>query len=67
MWGSLDYCAQVWVWGKTLAAKVQKLQNRVFRIITRENYTIRSADVLKKLGIPNLEKKRMQQCGSDTA
>ena len=35
-----DYCAQVWgCLGKTLAAKVQKLQNRAFRIITRENYT----------------------------
>ena len=33
-----DYCAQVWgCLGKTLAAKVQKLQNRAFRIITREN------------------------------
>ena len=45
---------------KEKAAKVQKLQNRAFRIITRENYTTRSADTLKKLGIPNLEK-RMQQ------
>ena len=55
-----DYCAQVWgCLGKTLAAKVQKLQNRAFRIITRENYTTRSADILKKLGIPNLEKRRM--------
>ena len=46
---------------KEKAAKVQKLQNRAFRIITRENYTTRSADTLKKLGIPNLEKRRMQQ------
>jgi hypothetical protein len=52
------------VWGclgKTLAAKVQKLQNRAFRIITRENNTTRSADILNKLGVPNLEKRRMQQ------
>ena len=41
--------------------KVQKLQNRAFRIITRENYTTRSVDILKTLGIPNLEKRRMQQ------
>ena len=55
-----DYCAQVWgCLGKTLAAKEQKMQNRAFRIITRENYTTRSADILKKLGIPNLEKRRM--------
>ena len=52
MWGCL---------GKTLAAKVKKLQNRTFRIITRENYTTRSADILNKLGVPNLEKRRMQQ------
>ena len=57
-----DYCAQVWgCLGKTLVVKVQKLQNRAFRIITRENYTTRSADMLKTLGIPNLEKRRMQQ------
>ena len=57
-----DYCAQVWgCLGKTVAVKVQKLQNREFRIITRENYTTRSADILKTLGIPNLEKRRMQQ------
>ena len=57
-----DYCAQVWgCLGKTLAAKVKKLQNREFRIITRENYTTRSADILNKLKVPNLEKRRMQQ------
>ncbi len=55
-------CAQVWgCLGKTLAAKLQKLQNRAFRIITRENYSTRSADMLNKLGIPNLGKRRMQQ------
>ena len=57
-----DYCAQVWgCLGKALVVKVQKLQNRAFRIITRENYTTRSVDILKTLGIPNLEKRRMQQ------
>lgn len=57
-----DYCAQVWgCLGKTLADKLQKLQSRAFRIISRENYTTRSADILSKLGIPNLEKRRMQQ------
>ena len=57
-----DYCAQVWgCLRKTLAAKVQKLQNRAFGLITRENYTTRSADILNKLGVPNLEKRRMQQ------
>jgi hypothetical protein len=57
-----DYCAQVWGCpGETLAAKVQKIQNRAFRIITRENYTTRSANILNKLGVPNIEKRRMQQ------
>ena len=57
-----DYCAQVWgCLGKTLAAKLQKLQNRAFRIITLENYSTRSADILNKLGIPNPDKRRMQQ------
>ena len=57
-----DYCAQVWgCLGKTLAAKVQELQYRAFRLITRENYTTRSADILKMLGNLNLEKRRMQQ------
>ena len=46
---------------KTLAVKVQKLQKRAFRIITRENYPTRSVDILKTLGIPNLEKRRMQR------
>jgi hypothetical protein len=60
--GGLRYCAQVWgCLGKTLAAKVQILQNRAFRIITRENYTTRPADILNKLGVPNLEKRTMQQ------
>ena len=36
-------------------------EQREFRIITRENYTTRSADILNKLGVPNLEKRRMQQ------
>jgi hypothetical protein len=54
-------CSSVGLLGKTLAAKVQKLQNRAFRIITRENYTTRSADILNKLKVPNLEKRRMQQ------
>jgi hypothetical protein len=54
-------CSSVGCLGKTLAAKVQKLQNIAFRIVTRENYTTRSADILNKLKVPNLEKRRMQQ------
>ena len=54
-----DYCAQVWgCLGKTLVVKVQKLQNRAFRIITRENYTTRSADILKGRGFIGYPKGR---------
>ena len=57
-----DYCAQIWgCLGATLSNKVQKLQNRAFRIITRESYTTRSIDILSKLNIPNLEQRRNQQ------
>ncbi len=38
--------------------KLQKLQNRAFRIITRENYDTRTIDVLKKVGLPNLVTRR---------
>ena len=53
-------CSSVGCLGKTLPAKVQKLQNRAFRIITRENYTTRSTDILNKLGVPNLENNNFQ-------
>ena len=57
-----DYCAQIWgCIGVTLSNKVQRLQNRAFRIITRESYTTRSIDILSKLDIPNLEQRRNQQ------
>ena len=57
-----DYCAQIWgCLGATLLNKLQKLQNRAFRIITRESYTTRSIDILSKLNIPNLEQRRNQQ------
>ena len=36
-----DYCSQVWgCLGKGLSDKLQKLQNRAFRIITRESYEL---------------------------
>ena len=57
-----DYSAQVWIClGKTLATKYQRLQNRAFRTITRENHTTRSVNILNKLGCPNLEKRRKNQ------
>ena len=57
-----DYCAQIWgCLGGTLLNKLQKLQNRAFRIITRESYTARSIDILSKVNIRNLEQRRNQQ------
>ena len=42
-----DYCDVVWGdCSKTRADKLQKLQNRAARIITRADYSIRSSDVL---------------------
>ncbi len=54
-----DYCSQIWgCLGKVLSDKLQKLQNRAFRIITRENYDTRTIDVLNKVGLPNLVTRR---------
>ncbi len=40
-----DYCSQIWgCLGKGLSDILQKLQNRAFRIITRENYDTRTID-----------------------
>ena len=45
-----DYCDFVWGdYSKTRADKLQKLQNRVARIITRLDYSISSSDVLNSL------------------
>ena len=42
-----DYCDVVWGdCSKTRADKLQKLQNRAARIITRADYSIRTSDVL---------------------
>ena len=54
-----DYCDVVWGdCSKTRADKLQKLQNRAARIITRADYSIRSSDVLNSLEWSNLEERR---------
>ena len=54
-----DYCDVVWGdCSKTRADKLQKLQNRAARIITRADYSIRSSDVLNTLEWSNLEERR---------
>ena len=56
---SFDYCDVVWGdCSKTRADKLQKLQNRAARIITRADYSIRSSDVLNSLEWSNLEERR---------
>ena len=46
MWGNLN---------STLSARLQKLQNRAARIITRKGYDERSLDIRKQLGWDDLE------------
>ncbi len=51
-----DYCSQVWGGlGTTLCNKLQRLQNRAVRIITKSGYEVRSVNLLHQLGLPNLE------------
>ncbi len=56
-----DYCSQVWGGlGTTLCNKLQRLQNRAVRIITKSGYEVRSVNLLHQLGLPNLEERRNQ-------
>ena len=58
-YASRDYCDVVWGdCSKTRADKLQKLQNRAARIITRADYSIRLSDVLNSLEWSNLEERR---------
>ena len=51
-----DYCSSVWDnCNKGFKEKLQKLQNRAGRVITRSGYDIRSAEILEKLGWLTLE------------
>jgi hypothetical protein len=57
-----DYCSSLWDnCRKGLRDKLQKLQNRAARIITRSNYEIRSSQILNNLNWPTLEDGRMKQ------
>ena len=57
-----DYCSSVWDnCRKGIQDKLQKLQNRAARIITRSNYEIRSSQILNDLNWPTLEDRRMKQ------
>ena len=57
-----DYCTHIWsCFGKGLSDKLQKLQNRAFRMVPCENYDMRSFDILKNVGVCNLQDRREQQ------
>ena len=57
-----DYCSQVWgCLGTTLQNKLQRLQNRAVRIITKRGYEYRSADILNELGLLALDVRRNNQ------
>jgi hypothetical protein len=57
-----DYCSQVWGGlGSTLSDKLQRLQNRAARIITKCGYDVRSCILLQHLNLDNLETRRNQQ------
>ena len=45
----------------TLSNKLQRLQNRAVRIITRQGYNVRSKDQLKSIGFKILHQQRLQQ------
>ena len=54
-----DYCNSVWgCCGKTLASKLQKLQNRAARILTYSNYDANADNLIKKLGWIKLDSQR---------
>ena len=57
-----EYCSQVWGGlGSTLSAKLQRLQNRAVRIITKCGYDVRSHTLLQNLNLKNLETRRNQR------
>ena len=57
-----DYCSQAWdCLGTTLQNKLQRLQNKAVRIITKRGYEYRSADILNELGLPSLDVRRSNQ------
>ncbi len=50
-----DYCCSVWdSFGETLSNKMQKLQNRAVRVITRLPYDASSSPLLDSLHLDNL-------------
>ena len=58
----LSYCSPVWDGlGKKQSEKLQKLQNRAARVITRSSYDISSSSLLEELNWESLSTKRLKQ------
>ena len=54
-----DYCSLVWSnCSETLKLDLQKLQNRASRVITGDNYDVRSKQILLKLGWKTLKQRQ---------
>ena len=54
-----DYCCSVWDGlGETLSTKIQKLQNRAVRVITRSSYDTDASVLLNVLQLDNLYVRR---------
>ena len=54
-----DYFCSVWDGlGETLSMKIQKLQNRAVRVITRSSYDTNASDLLNALHLDNLNIRR---------
>ena len=54
-----DYCSTIWGdCNKGFQDKLQKLQNRAGRIITKSDYSVRSRDIRKELHWVTLDKRR---------
>ena len=58
-----DYCSAVWVlaWPNRYREKLQKLQNRASRVITKSSYDTSSRFLLNSLGWDNLSVRRAKQ------
>ena len=65
----VSYCSLVWSnCSETLKLNLQKLQNRAARVITGDNYDVRSKQILLKLGWKTLDERRqnlMEKCMSN--
>ena len=54
-----DYCSSVWDGlGETLSTKIQKLQNRAIKVITRSSYDTNASVLLNALQLDNLYVRR---------